>query len=91
MISSPARALVEDTDVQTMDFRFNNPGARANALGGAFIGVADDATAAYTNPAGLTVLTQPEMSLEFKYTNNTNRVYEKNMSSNSFNTTDYDD
>ncbi len=27
-----------------MDFRFNNPGARANAMGGAFIGVADDAT-----------------------------------------------
>ncbi len=74
--AGPALALVEDTDVQTMDFRFNNPGARANAMGGAFIGVADDATAAYTNPAGLTILTRPEMSAEFKYANNTNRVYD---------------
>lgn len=81
-----AHALVEDTDVQTMDFRFNNPGARANALGGTFIGIADDATAAYTNPAGLTVLTKPEISLEFKYTNNTNRVYDTTA-----NYTDYDD
>jgi len=35
-------------------------GARANSLGGAFVGVADDATAATINPAGLTVLTRPE-------------------------------
>lgn len=39
------------------------PGARALALGGAFIGVADDATAAESNPAGLTILTRPELSL----------------------------
>lgn len=35
-------------------------------MGGAFIGLADDATAAYTNPAGLTILNQPEVSIEFK-------------------------
>jgi long-subunit fatty acid transport protein len=57
-------------------------------MGGAFIGVADDATAAYTNPAGLTILTRPEMSLEFKYTNNTNRVYD---SKGGDTYTDYDD
>jgi len=32
------------------------PGARSLAMGGAFLGLADDATAAYTNPAGLTNL-----------------------------------
>ena len=37
-------------------------GARSNSLGGAFIGVADDATAATINPAGLTVLTHLETS-----------------------------
>ena len=84
--AGPALALVEDTDVQTMDFRFSNPGARANAMGGAFTGVADDATAAYTNPAGLTILTRPEMSVEFRYANNTNRVYD-----NATDYTDYDD
>jgi len=39
------------------------PGARALGMGGAFIGVADDATAAEANPAGLTILTRPEASI----------------------------
>ena len=51
-------------------FNFSNPGARAAGMGGAFIGVADDATAAYTNPAGLTVLSKPEIAVEFKHTMN---------------------
>ncbi len=37
-------------------------GARAMGLGGAFISVADDATAASWNPAGLLQLTKPEIS-----------------------------
>jgi long-subunit fatty acid transport protein len=41
-------------------------GARANSLGGAFIGVADDATAATINPAGLTALTRPETSAHIR-------------------------
>jgi hypothetical protein len=40
-----------------------NPAARPAGLGGAFIGIADDATAAAINPAGLGFLTQPEISL----------------------------
>lgn len=31
----------------------SDPGVRANGMGGAFVGVADDATAVYWNPAGL--------------------------------------
>ncbi len=42
------------------------PGARASAMGGAFIGVADDATTAVTNPAGLSNLSIPEVYGEFK-------------------------
>lgn len=64
--STGAWAVVVGPDILGVDFRFNNPGARANAMGGAFIGLADDATAAYTNPAGLTVLTEPEFSVEYK-------------------------
>ncbi len=64
--STGAWAVVVGPDILGVDFRFNNPGARANAMGGAFIGLADDATAAYTNPAGLTVLTEPEFSIEYK-------------------------
>lgn len=79
-----ARALVASPDVFGLDFRFNNPGARANAMGGAFIGLADDATAAFTNPAGLTVLTKPEISVEFKAGNYTTRIIDR------IGTSDYD-
>jgi long-subunit fatty acid transport protein len=37
-------------------------------MGGAFIGLADDATAAEANPAGLTILTKPEVSFEYRNT-----------------------
>jgi long-subunit fatty acid transport protein len=46
-------------------------GARALGMGGAFIGVADDATAASWNPAGLIQLETPEMSIVGAYTRRT--------------------
>jgi len=49
-----------------MQFNFSTPGARSLGLGGAFLGLADDATAAYANPAGLTALSKPEVSFEFR-------------------------
>ncbi|MCP4374393.1 MAG: hypothetical protein GY797_40770 [Deltaproteobacteria bacterium] len=58
--------IAGDNQSFNLNYRFNNPGARANGMGGAFIGLADDATAAYTNPAGLTILTEPEVSVENK-------------------------
>jgi hypothetical protein len=48
----------------TFEFSFSNPGARSLGLGGAFAALADDATAAYANPAGLVQLTRPEVSIE---------------------------
>ncbi len=42
-------------------------GARALGMGGAFIAVADDATAASWNPAGLTQLERPELSLVYSW------------------------
>ena len=39
-----------------LDFLFATPGARAVGMGKAFVGLADDATAAYSNPAGLSNL-----------------------------------
>lgn len=50
-------------------FSVSTPGARANAMGRAFIGVADDATAVVTNPAGLILLTRPQVYAEFKTAN----------------------
>lgn len=52
-------------EIQTAtQFNVSTPGARSLALGGAFVAVADDATAAYANPAGLAQLIEPEASLE---------------------------
>ncbi len=50
-----------------LQFNFSNPGARSLGMGGAYLGFSDDATAAYTNPAGLTVLDQFEVAAEFRY------------------------
>jgi hypothetical protein len=48
----------------TFEFSFSNPGARSLGLGGAFTALADDATAAFANPAGLVQLLRPEVSVE---------------------------
>lgn len=49
-----------------LQFDFINPGAKNLALGGAFVGMADDATATFANPAGLTQLGASEISLEIR-------------------------
>ncbi len=47
---------------------FTNPGARSLGLGGAFAAIADDATAAFANPAGLVQILRPEISAEVRGT-----------------------
>ncbi len=51
----------------TFQISFSNPGARSMGLGGAFVALADDATAAFANPAGLVQLIRPEVSVEGRY------------------------
>ena len=48
----------------SIEFSFSNPGARSLGFGGAFVALADDATAAFANPAGLVQIAKPEISLE---------------------------
>jgi len=50
--------------VRNLQFRFDNPGARALGIGGAFTGMADDATAALANPAGITQLSNAAFTVE---------------------------
>src|SRR5437763_5432074 len=60
-------ALAQNTDIESLSglqFNFGNPGARSLGMGGAFLGLADDASAAEANPAGLTILRKPEISVE---------------------------
>ena len=49
------------------NYNLTGQGARAMGMGGAFIGIADDATAISWNPAGLAHLDRPEVSGAFKY------------------------
>ncbi len=61
----------QNTDIEALSglqFDFGNPGARALGMGGAFIGLADDASAAEANPAGLTILRKSEASVEARRT-----------------------
>ncbi len=65
LLAIPAAA--QNTDIESLSglqFNFGNPGARSLGMGGAFIGLADDASAAEANPAGLTILRKPEISIE---------------------------
>ena len=62
--AATVQAQILDGATPPIELNFSTPGARSLGMGGAFIGLADDATAAYANPAGLTILRSPEVSLE---------------------------
>jgi long-subunit fatty acid transport protein len=59
----PVRASAQQA-VVPLQLSFSDPGARSAGLGGAFVALADDATAAFANPAGLVQLLKPEVSIE---------------------------
>jgi long-subunit fatty acid transport protein len=50
---------------QLMDYNFLGGGARARAMGGAFLAISDDPTAASWNPAGLIQMDKIQMNLSF--------------------------
>ncbi len=67
LLLSAVGASAQNVDIEALSglqFNFSNPGARSLGMGGAFLGLADDASAAESNPAGLTILRTPEFSIE---------------------------
>jgi len=64
-IATPAAA--QSTAQIPLQFDFLPPGARSVGMGTAFVGAADDATAAFTNPAGLARRDRREFSGELRY------------------------
>jgi len=60
VVASPLRAANESVG-GAWAFLTTGIGARAMGMGGAFVAVADDATAAYWNPAGLGMLNKREL------------------------------
>lgn len=64
--SACALAQTNEEVFREYQFNFNLPGARATGMGGAFIGIADDATSSFTNPAGLAFLSDTALTLEYR-------------------------
>jgi long-chain fatty acid transport protein len=62
----PASAQTDEELYQGFQFHFTVPGARAMAMGGAFIALADDNSAGFINPAGLVYINKPQLNAEFK-------------------------
>ena len=56
-LALPARAQFESSALAKIQVNVANPGGKSLAMGGAFVALADDATAAFANPAGLVQLT----------------------------------
>jgi long-subunit fatty acid transport protein len=73
LVAAPAAALTDEEVFR--DFRFNliSPGARARGIGGAFVSLADDATAAQSNPAGLSFLRRSEFFAELRMVDNADK------------------
>ena len=65
LLTSAAAAQTNERIYEDLDFRFVTPGARAVGMGKTFVGLADDATAAESNPAGMSNLLEQEFSVEF--------------------------
>jgi long-chain fatty acid transport protein len=66
VVIAPTIASAQETP-STFEFSFSNPGARSLGLGGAFAALADDATTAFANPAGLVQLVSLETSVEVRH------------------------
>jgi hypothetical protein len=65
-VLSPQNLQAQTSLQIPLQFDFINPGAKSLAMGGAFAGLADDATASFANPAGLTQLGAAELSIELR-------------------------
>lgn len=61
----PLHAGTDSPLEANLSINFQPPGARSQAMGGAFIALADDATAIAVNPAGLVQLNKPEVMTQF--------------------------
>ncbi|MBF0316586.1 MAG: outer membrane protein transport protein [Nitrospirae bacterium] len=60
-------AITNSEEWGLADFNFTPPGARASGMGGAFVALADDATCAISNPAGLAQLPRTQIAAESTY------------------------
>ncbi|MEO6326196.1 MAG: hypothetical protein ABIT01_13390 [Thermoanaerobaculia bacterium] len=62
----PGAAQIESALLSKISFNLTNPGGKSLAMGGAFTAIADDATTALANPAGLGLLSSFEFGMSGK-------------------------
>ncbi len=62
----PAAAQLDSALLSKLRFNLTNPGGKSLAMGGAFSAIADDATAALANPAGLGLISSIEVVVSGK-------------------------
>lgn len=74
LLSIPAMAQHNNRSGRDLQFRFGNPGARSLSFGGAFIGLADDATAPLANPAGMVRTSVRSAAFELNYNREENEI-----------------
>ena len=66
LASSPSSAQTDSALLSKVSFNLTNPGGKSIAMGGAFTAIADDATAALVNPAGLGLISSMEFAVSGK-------------------------
>ena len=66
VFARPVLALTDEEIFRSFPHSFLTPGARALALGDAYVGLADDATAAHSNPAGLYALSTSQFLIDVR-------------------------
>lgn len=66
LLSWPADAQIDSALLSKLSFNLTSPGGKSLAMGGAFTAIADDATAALANPAGLGLLSSVEVGISGK-------------------------
>jgi hypothetical protein len=71
LVPSSARAQTDSALLSKVSFNLTNPGGKSLAMGGAFTAIADDATAALANPAGLGLISSVEFAISGKRTDET--------------------
>jgi long-subunit fatty acid transport protein len=67
LVAAPALGITDEEIFRDLRFNFINPGGRSLGMGGAFIALADDATAAQANPSGLATLLSQQLFVEIRY------------------------
>jgi long-subunit fatty acid transport protein len=71
VLPTPAAAQIDSALLSKLSFNLTNPGGKSLAMGGAFAAIADDATAALANPAGLGLMSSVQVGISGKWLNGT--------------------